>query len=508
MIKNIKYIAFASLCLVACSSDDDSGAITEVPITSGEANFATYVALGNSLTAGYSDNALFKEGQANSFSKLVADQFALAGGGEFRIPYTNDNVGGLTLGGNVIAGPRLVFNGVGPVALPNGVPTTEITQTLSGPFNNLGVPGAKSFHLLAPGYGNVAGVQTGTANPYFVRFRSNPDATVLGDAMAQNPTFFSLWIGNNDVLGYATSGGDGTNPITEQGMFTNAYTALVTTLTSTGAKGVLANIPNIVDLPHFKTVPYNPLSPTNPAFAPQIPVLNATFAPLNQAFDYLGMPERKLVFSTTNNSAVVIHDESLPNISTQLTQVLVGGGLDVPTATILGMQFGQSRQATANDLLVLPASSVIATLNQEYFAQLVQMGVPQATAGQLAVNGVTYPLRDKWVLLPSEQEDINTATATFNAIIKQAATDKGLAFVDANMLLRQLASNGLRFGNYHLSSQFVTGGAFSLDGIHLSARANAYVANQFMQSINATYGSTLRMYGPENYSSQYPATLP
>lgn len=508
MIKNLKYLAFASLSIVACSSDDDSGTVTEVPITSGEADFSTYVALGNSLTAGYSDNALFKEGQANSFAKLMSDQFALAGGGEFRIPYTNDNVGGLTLGGNVIAGPRLVFNGVGPVSLPNGVPTTEISQTLTGPFNNLGVPGAKSFHLLAPGYGNIAGVATGMANPYFVRFRSTPEATVLGDAMAQNPTFFSLWIGNNDVLGYATSGGDGTNPITDQAMFTTAYTTLVTTLTSAGAKGVVANIPNIVDLPHFKTVPYNPLSPTNPSFAPQIPVLNATFAPLNQAFAFLGMPERQIIFSETAASAVVIHDESLANISTQLTQVLIGGGLDVPTATILGMQFGQSRQATRADLLVLPASSVIATLNQQYFAQLVAMGVPQATAGQLAINGITYPLRDKWVLLPSEQADISAATTAFNAIIKQAADEKGLAFVDANALLKQLAVNGIRFGNYHLSSQFVTGGAFSLDGIHLSARANAYVANQFMTAINATYGSTLRMYGPENYPSQYPATLP
>jgi hypothetical protein len=32
--------------------------------------------------------------------------------------------------------------------------------------------------------------------------------------MSQKPTFFSLWIGNNDVLGFATTGGDGTDPIT------------------------------------------------------------------------------------------------------------------------------------------------------------------------------------------------------------------------------------------------------------------------------------------------------
>jgi hypothetical protein len=31
--------------------------------------------------------------------------------------------------------------------------------------------------------------------------------------MSQKPTFFSLWIGNNDVLGYATTGGDGTDQL-------------------------------------------------------------------------------------------------------------------------------------------------------------------------------------------------------------------------------------------------------------------------------------------------------
>ena len=68
----------------------------------------------------------------------------------------------------------------------------------------MGVPGAKSFHLLAPGYGNIANLSLGLANPYFVRMTgATPNASVLDLALAQAPTFFSLWIGNNDVLGYA-----------------------------------------------------------------------------------------------------------------------------------------------------------------------------------------------------------------------------------------------------------------------------------------------------------------
>jgi len=48
---------------------------------------------------------------------MLAQQFALVGGGEFNIPYMNDNVGGLLLGGIQIQGPRLYFNGSGPVSV-------------------------------------------------------------------------------------------------------------------------------------------------------------------------------------------------------------------------------------------------------------------------------------------------------------------------------------------------------------------------------------------------------
>ena len=80
------------------------------------------------------------------------------------------------------------------------MPTNEVSNVAPGPYNNMGVPGAKSFHLLANGYGNVAGVASGTANPYYARMASSPNASVIEDAVAMDPSFFSLWIGSNDVL--------------------------------------------------------------------------------------------------------------------------------------------------------------------------------------------------------------------------------------------------------------------------------------------------------------------
>ena len=109
-----------------------------------------------------------------------------------------------------------------------------------------------------------------------------------------------------------------------------------------------------------------------------------------------------------------------------------------------------------------------------------------------------------WLLVEAE---IEVATTLFNTIIKNAADQAGLAFVDANAILRTVANGGVRFNNFTMTAAFVQGGAFGLDGIHLTARANAYIANQFLTAINTTYGSTLRMYKPGDFPISYPASL-
>ena len=522
-MKNIKYLLLSTILIgfTSCNEMEDVDINAEemviIPeLTAGSADFSNYVAIGASFTAGFTDGGLFIAGQEDSFPNTIASQFANAGGGTFVQPLTNDNFGGLALGGNRLPGfnPRLVFGGAGPVPLEAVIGPVTVTTDLganpTGPFNNLGVPGAKSFHLIAPGYGNLANLQLGLANPYAIRLTgSAPNASVVELAMAQSPSFFTLSeVGGNDVLGYATSGGDGSNPITPTATFDFALNTMVGALVSTGAKGAIGNLPDITSLSHFTTVPHNPLDPTNPAFGPQIPTLNATFASLNGAFAFLGMPERSIVFSETEASALVIHDESLANIQPQLNAVLQGGGLDPLTAGLLSAQFAQSRQATAADLLVLPSSSVIATLNEAYFGQLVGAGVPPATAGQLSINGVTFPMEDKWVLLPSEQQEIATATAAYNGTISSVASSNGLALVDLNAILTQASTSGITFDDYNMNTSLVFGGLVSLDGIHLTGRGYALMANSFLDAIDTTYGSNFRASGnvakagdfPTNYS--------
>jgi hypothetical protein len=504
-MKNILKYTFALLAIgfVSCEPEFDSPVTDDGFYTSGTANLSKYVSVGNSLTAGYADGALYITGQKNSYPNIMAQQFAFAGGGDFTQPLMNDNLGGLLLGGTQITENRFVLavdadGNPGPVRLV-GNPTTDITNHLPSTYNNMGVPGAKSFHLVAPGYGNVAGVPTGAANPYFARFASSESATVLGDAVAQNPTFFSLWIGNNDILSYATSGGAGVdqtgnfdpstygpNDITDPNVFASVYSQQVDALTGSGAKGVLVNIPEVTSIPYFTTVPRNAI----PLDAATAGALNAQFSAYNTQIlpGLVGVgvitPEeaalRMINFSAGQNFPIMTDDDL-----TDVTAILQGPpfSLPAPLATLLG----QLRQVKSDDLIVLTASSVLGT-------------TPDPSNPQ-GVIGVSIPLSDQYVLAVSEQTRITAASMAYNATIQALAGAKGLAYVDAKTALARVANGGVAYDGGVLTSQFVTGGAFSLDGVHPTPRGYAYTANLIIKAINETYDATIPMVHIGNYAT-------
>lgn len=534
MKKLLALLAFSGVLFVSCSDDDtvtDPGDGTpeppiEKPPSEGITDFSTYVALGDFATAGFSDAALFIDGQEASFPNMLAGSFATAGGGDFTIPFMADNLGGMTVAGNLVFPNRLIldFSSGSPTPIPvSGTPTTEATNVLSGQFNNMGVPGARSYHLLAEGYGNAEALALNLANPYYVRFASNPIASILGDALAQNPTFFSLWIGVNDVLEYALCGGCGidqtNNPdprtygfgdISDPNVVAGAVDEVLSQLTSAGAEGVVANIPDLVDLPVFTTLPFAPLDPTNPDFGPQIPALNEQFAQLNQVFAFLGVPERSIVFNTDAASALVIEDESLTDLSVQIRDVLIANQVDALTATLLGQIYGQARQANANDRILLGSSQggiatdVIAALNEEFFAFLQTQGVPAETAAQLSINGITYPLEDQWVLTPAEQTALRTATSAYNASIESLAQTYDVAFVDMNAFFTRILTEGISLSDGSMvTGEYAVGGGFSLDGGNLTPRGSALAANEFIKAIEEKYEAVLPKIDPLAYTGLY-----
>lgn len=497
LIKNriVKLTGLAVLCtsFSACDQDFDDP-IRDEDYHSGTADFSQFVSLGDSLTAGYADNALYKSGQENSFPNILAQQFSRVGGGDFVQPLMNDNLGGLLFNGVEHPGfpNRLVLDGESPTPI-EGTPTTEVFFSgLTGFFNNMGVPGAKSFHFSFPGYGDANGLQTdpatatATANPYFVRFASSNTASMVSDAAAQQPSFFTLWVGNNDILSYATTGGTGedqtgslinpynygTGDITAPSEFTSAYTELVDAMTSAGGKGVLINLPDISTIPFFTTVPYNAI----PLDQETVDTLNAAFvndyneglqgAVLATLITEEEATQRTLAFSAGQN-AVLITDEDLTDLS----------GLSLPSM----------RQATANDLLLLPTSS--------------KLGKPIDENSPTFIWGVSVPLTDTDVLIPSEITAIETARTAYNTAIKSVAdANENLLHLDVAALLDDL-QDGIDYGTGYVDATFGTGGAFSLDGVHLTARGYAIVANEIMDTIETGFGAHLPAVDPGAYTT-------
>ena len=82
-----------------------------------------------------------------------------------------------------------------------------------------------------------------------------------------------------------------------------------------------------------------------------------------------------------------------------------------------------------------------------------------------------------------------------------------MAFVDTKAIMTQLSTTGIVGNGYTMLSTYVTGGSFSLDGVHPSPRGYVLIANAFAEAINAKYTSTLPLVNLGLYPILYPASL-
>ena len=373
-----------------------AGAAFGQPNTGG-ANFSTYVAMGDSLTAGFSSGSLVRTYQVNSYPALIYREAT-----------------GKTTG---FEQPLVSPPGIPGILRLTGLFPTVITATpglgqplnlnLPRPYNNIAVPGATLHDLLTK-------TQSTSANDITDLILRKQGATQLQEGLALHPTFVSLWIGNNDALGAATSGIaiEGVT-LTPPDQFTADYNTVVNAITATGAKMVVANIPDVTSIPFVTTIP-------------------------------------RFLVNPRNNQIVLINGQPVPLI-----------GPDGPLQ--------------AGDFVLLTAS-----------AELAQgRGIP------VAAGGTGLPLSDTSVLSAAEAATIKAHVAAYNNTIRTVATAKGLAFVDANATLRDLATNGIAIGGIDFGSAFLTGGIFGYDGVHPTAFGYAYIANQFIDSINTQFGGSI-----------------
>jgi len=490
------------------------------PGADGKIDLTNYVAIGNSLTAGFASNGLYLEGQKGAYPVLIAQQFKLAGGGDFNAPLFSedqrDGTGYLRLDGFLSpTSPILTTVPRDPDALagkspfaynPRLNPDSSVLKPYLGPQNhNFGVPGIRIADIETVGYG--------FPNAYFGRMLSDaekPGKTYSSKVLEQNPTFFTCWLGNNDVLGYSTSGGYvDLGTITDPTLFTTNYSGLINNLTALGSKpkGVVANIPEVTSIPFFTTV------------TPGVKTaLSAKGIANIYEFKFDSIFQNTIVPILLNPSpAVVIWDITKINTipTTRLASKGILGNFEgdayltltfSPYAGLIGREGGKIGGEGAGkawrDIIKLLVGTFILPppFNAIPKDQLENLAWAKSGIDTTKPFGVhpQNPIPDVFVLNPNESLRAKNAVVNYNQIIKNIADSKGLAFVDANKFLGEI-TRGSYFDAISTSSSFLSGGAFSLDGVHLTPRGNALAANEFIKAINAKYGTKITVLNVGQY---------
>jgi hypothetical protein len=205
------------------------------------------------------DDALFYEGQVNSLAAIIAKQLEKVGGSAFYQPLIAPN----SVGVNVKGQSKFILNfktdckGVSALSPLRSATSGDLSiwndqlYQSSKPFGNFGIPG---FFM-----SEANNTTYSTQNNYFKRMASSPSASVMGDVMATNATFFSLFTGMEELLDHAKSGAKN-QTLLSPAQFESMYAPIVDQLVSNGAKGVLATLPDPTVMPFFTTIPYNGLN--------------------------------------------------------------------------------------------------------------------------------------------------------------------------------------------------------------------------------------------------------
>lgn len=245
------------LALVACEPEVDKEAISpENRYREGEISTVNLLSIGDESTAGFHDNELFFTGQLNSFSSILSRGLVLFGSKPLRIPLMYDNFG---LGNRL----RLEYvtdcndeQSLGLAPYPGKVDERNRTFLGSANFTQIAVPRLTVLALSSDGDDYTE------SNPYWARICPSDYEASVADFMLQNEvSFFTLWLGQNDVLNWAKSGGfNFQSPIPTAGfIFNRNYAALLDGLVEKGASGIVANLPDFTDFPFFSLIPRNAL---------------------------------------------------------------------------------------------------------------------------------------------------------------------------------------------------------------------------------------------------------
>jgi len=389
-----------------------------------------YVAVGNSITAGYQSNGWFESAQKYSFPNLIAQQLNASGASlSFVQPLWSDP--GTPIPGTTIPSRYLILSMAGPIIGPDLTATQGVPENLSyaAPYNNLGVPGALLYDFLNAKDASTcaAAVFAQSPNPLFTTTLRGL-GTQLEQARALHPSLATFWLGNNDILGYAASGGATTS--TPSVLFAGLYNASLDSLRAalgTSATIVVANIPDVTAIPFFKTIPSQGLVLS----AAQAAALNTA---TGGAFNFVAGVNGFLAYTGVGTSGTV-------------------------------------KKLTSSDFVLLTCP---------------QDSLTKAGWGSLK------PIPGQYVLDADEVAFAHSQVAAYNGTIAAVAASHNAILVDINALLNQIAASGyVATGGTLLTSAYVSGGIFSLDGVHPTDKGQGIIANAFILAINQKLGASI-----------------
>ena len=231
----MRYLAALGILLgaaAACNNDELFHNSTEDPVNS---LFARYVSMGNSITAGFQSNGINDSTQRLAYPVLLARQMhtpfyqPLLNKPGCAPPYTNVFIQARLSGGT----DSTCFLREAQTPAPPYISDVAVPgATASSPTNNL-VPGSNSNLLTQLFLGGL---------------------TQIGMMRKIQPTFITVWIGNNDVLGAAT---DQTHPgdsleVTDTATFKAEYKAMLDSIGAIGSVkgGVLIGVADVTQIPY------------------------------------------------------------------------------------------------------------------------------------------------------------------------------------------------------------------------------------------------------------------
>jgi hypothetical protein len=246
-MQRIRVAAALLLALPLLAGCYDNDPLNAPDLSTSNGLMERYVAMGNSITAGYQSAGINDSTQRRSYAVLFANR----ANATFYVP---------SLQGRGCAPP--LTNNVTQTRVGGGTASTcDLRSGERMPYvSNVAVPGATSF---SPNDNMIAFANSNALTTFILGGRTQDQAML--DA---KPTFVTAWIGNNDVLGAFTSSSNPGNPalITPLPVFQANYAAMLDTIQMSGAKAALIGIVDVTAAPYASmTAIYYCLTYTDPA---------------------------------------------------------------------------------------------------------------------------------------------------------------------------------------------------------------------------------------------------